>query len=335
MDIAKLAMAIVVVLIHRPLVKDGLLRFLMSDNSMLSVAVPFFFVTSSFLFFRKLRQPGIEPKKALVRFEKRLLLLYITYSAVFFPVDFLKTYCGELAQMTFRTFAAFVVQYARISLLDASFIHLWYINTLMLTVFAVYLLTRTVENKTAVLCIAAAEFLLMCLLFLFNPDWTAPIPKLLTNTIRIGFPCVCAGYFAAQCSDNVRRIEMLMFPLFWLLLLGSSILSYPNQTVIWKCVRMFFAYITAFSILRFCIAIPLRSSPVYKTVRAYSTLIYFLHLLLFSELLSFVAAHTGIYALTEPGLLRFSLTLGLAVIEASCILLLQKKKAFRFLRYLY
>ena len=77
LDIAKLAMAIVVVLINRPLLKDGLLRFLMSDNSMLSVAVPFFFVTSSFLFFRKLRQPGIEPKKALVRFEKRLLLEFV------------------------------------------------------------------------------------------------------------------------------------------------------------------------------------------------------------------------------------------------------------------
>ena len=257
LDIAKLAMAVMVVLIHRPLVKDGLLRFLMSDHSMLSVAVPFFFVTSSFLFFRKLRQPGIDPKKALIRFEKRLLLLYLIYSVIFFPVDFLKTYCGQFAQMTFRTFAAFVVQYARNALLNASFIHLWYINTLMLTVFAVYLLTRAVENKTAVLCIAAAEFLLMCLLFLIDPEWTEPVPKVLANMVRVGFPCVCAGYFAAQCSDDIRRREMLMFPVFWLLLLGSSVLSYPNQTELWRCVRMFFAYMTAFSILRFCIAVPL------------------------------------------------------------------------------
>ena len=64
-------------------------------------------------------------------------------------------------------------------------------------------------------------------------------------------------------------------------------------------------------------------------------LIYFWHLLLMEEGLRFIAVHTGLTGLTGPGLLRFSLTLFLAVLEATSVILLQKKKHFHWLRVFY
>ncbi len=334
-DIAKLVMAILVVLIHRPIVSGGLFRFLLSDHSMLSVAVPFFFIVSAFLFFRKLQQPDVQPKRALLQLEKRMLKLYFLYSAIYFPIDLIKTYAGEFSAMTLRTFAAFVVLYAKNTLFFISFTHLWYVYALIVCIPVVFLLTRIVRGKRTVAFIAAAEFFIIAALYALFPEAADKLPYMVVKILRVGFPCVCVGYFAAQCSDSVPRAQRAMLPVFWSLLLGTSLLSYTNQTAVWEYVRLLCAFLTAFALLRFCLSVPLKHRPVYPILRNYSTLIYFLHLLLSSEILSFIAAHTGMTALKTSNPLRFCLTLSLVWLEASCILLLQKKKAFRFLRYLY
>ncbi len=333
LDVLKLFMAVLVVLIHRPIASDGRIHFLLSGNTLLSVAVPFFFVASSFLFFRKLQTPDIQSRSVLIRFEKRLLILYLLYSAVYFPIDFLKTYFDTLSQMTLRTFAAFVLQYARHTVMNVSFVHLWYVYSLLLSVPVVFFLTRFVRNKWGVLGFALVEFIGIAAFHILAPAQAEHLPYVLDKTLRVGIPCVCGGYFAASSQDDAQ--DWLLAIPAWILLLGSSLLSYPNQTRIWEFTRLFFAIVTAYGLMRLCVRFPLTPQPVFPILRNYSTLIYFWHLFLSSEILSLVATYTGLSALETHGLMRFCVTLSFALLTATCILRLQKKKFFRFLRYLY
>ncbi len=333
-DAAKLVMALFVVGIHRSLFADRTLDH-MTVNVLFSIAVPFFFVTSSFLLFRKLQSPEQDRRKTFLRFEKRILILYIVYTIVYLPCIFVKSFTGHYDEITLRALAGECLFLVRRFFLDTSYIHMWYLHTLMISMLIVYLLTIKVHGRWLIAGVGATSLCGIIALEMALPQIADMLTEAVRRTLMTGIPCVCAGYFAAQTDDETTRTEKIIYPILFVLFLGCGALTLDNKALWLKGIFKVLTFVSAFGVLRLCVGSTLQPHPAYAVMRKYSTLIYFLHLLLMNEGLNWLAAHTGIASLTEAGILSYSLTLFLAVIEATCILLLQKKKGFHWLRVMY
>ena len=332
-DYFKLLMAIFVVGIHRPLFSGDFANY-MAGNVLFSVAVPFFFAASSFLFFRKLQQPQIKQWRVMMQYEKRLIVMYLIYTVIYLPCIFVKLHTGHYDEITARMLVSDAIFITKETVLNASFVHLWYMNTLIVSIFILFCLTRKVRNKWIVICFGALCFTGITL-FQVKWDGVSRLPELLTSTLRCGLPCTCTGYFAAQSDDDCSRVKKCFLASSPILLLLVGAWAFTDQTTWAPEIRKVLSFLTAYCFLRLCIASRCRPDPWSKTIRKYSTLIYFLHLLLMGEGLQFLAVHLGLPGLIDCNFLRFSLTLFLAVTEATVIILLQKKKHFEWLRYLY
>ena len=142
-DYIKLLMAVFVVGIHRPLFQGDFANY-MTGSVLFSIAVPFFFASSSFLLFRKLQQPQVDPWRTMMRYEKRLIALYLIYSAIYLPCIFVKLHTGHYDEVTIRALVGDAIYVLKETVLNYSFVHLWYMNTLIASIFILFCLTRKV-----------------------------------------------------------------------------------------------------------------------------------------------------------------------------------------------
>lgn len=335
-DAAKLVMAVLVVTIHRPLFRQDYPNYLLS-SAIAGVAVPFFFAVAGFLFFRRLDRNSARPVTVWGQYEKRLLLLYVLYTILYLPCIFVKNHTGHYGEVTLGSVVGESVLLVQKFFLSASFVHFWYMSALILGVAILFGMTRICRNKWAVLVFGAVVYALAALADAL-PQLAAvkqAAPPIVYNTMKTGLPCLCMGYFAAQMTDDVPAWEKALCPASWVLLLACGVCAYGNTSALWENARVLTTFLCTWTTLRFCIGADLRPHPAYVVMRRYSTLIYFLHLLLMEEGWTCLCRHVGIRNPFVHPFLYFSVTLFLAVSEATIILLLQKKKRFDFLKYLY
>ncbi|MBQ7549827.1 MAG: acyltransferase family protein [Clostridia bacterium] len=335
-DVAKVVMAVAVVIIHKPLFLQDYPNYLLS-NVLCDVAVPFFFAAASFLFFRKLGRETERPVTVWLRYEKRLLVLYLLYTIIYLPCIFVKNHTGYYSEITIGSIFGESLLLIKKFFWTASFAHLWYMNTLILSIAILFGLSRIVKNKWVILGIGTAAFAAITLLWFFMYGQVAPkgIMPIVYSVMKRGLLCCCLGYFAAQTDDTVPKWEKALCPVLWIAILICGIMSYGRESLFWENARLLLTFLCAYGTLRVCIGSNLQPRPVYGILRRYSTLVYFLHLLLMSEGWAFLCRHVGIQ---DPGahpFLYFCVTLFLAVAEATIILRLQKKERFDFLKYLY
>lgn len=133
--------AIAVVVIHtEPFAFFGLLNSV-SVNCVCRVAVPFFFMTSGFLLFRKQDACGpLSPPVA--RYIKRILLMYLFWSAVYFPFTALRMYFSGSVDAAFGIFLG----YLKNMIFSAGYGFLWYLPATAVAVFLVsFLLGKKVK----------------------------------------------------------------------------------------------------------------------------------------------------------------------------------------------
>ena len=81
LDITKIVMAILVIIIHRNVFPDkfDFANFMLTDI-FCQIAVPFFFITSSFLFFRSVNPHEKSAKLSLWKTEKRLIIRRVIFN---------------------------------------------------------------------------------------------------------------------------------------------------------------------------------------------------------------------------------------------------------------
>ena len=91
-DVMKLIMSFLVVMIHKPLISSShpFPKFIL-EEVICAAAVPFFFITSSFLFFKRIEKEN-NGRKSFISYEKRLLILYIAWTVVYIPSNLIKYY---------------------------------------------------------------------------------------------------------------------------------------------------------------------------------------------------------------------------------------------------
>ena len=339
-DIAKLIMAILVIIIHKPLFKSDFLGY-MSGCVVCSIAVPFFFVASSYFFFLKIKNTDITNKK-LFDFEKRLFKLYLIWTIIYIPCIFVKYNTDQYEMLNLKFLCGQVLLTVKNFFLSTSFVHFWYVNTLMLSVAVVFLLNKKFNYKTAAaICIMIT--VVSRIVSALDPE-TLPIcriygmiPVVIRNSFEKGLFCTAGGLILSRVNVEkcgiVRSAALSIAALTALIINGYF--TYKSGSVPVKFPLFFLAAVSSVLLMSLCLNINMKPSEKYVIVRKYSTLMYFSHLLLMSEGFRFIASKTGMEEFTESNLLIFITTVLFSVSVSTIIIALSQKEKFKFLKNLY
>ncbi len=309
-DIVKLIMAFLVVGIHtEPF--GGVFWLDKGFGIITRMCVPFFFVASSYFFFRKEGSP--------FKYVKRLFILYALWSLIYLPFDI-----PELATMSVPQI---LVRY----LWNGNDHALWYLCGSIAGFLIVYLLSKFLSPKK-VLILSLFFLLIGCLKSTYAPVWeelfTIPIYDFLgsRNGLFYAFPYYAMGLFIAKRdpapTPGLAR-NLVGFAVSFILLCVESVLLvlifHAETTILWISV---FPLIYNLFMIVLNVRIPM-DSKYSRHIRQLSTIIYVTHglyMILFSSLQYWQA------------FLAVSVT---ATVIGSLVILLSQTRAFRWLKVFY
>ena len=340
----KFIMAILVINIHKPFVSyDVPFVNTIFRTAIGGCAVPFFFMCSAFFLFKKFTNDQKKNNSVFLSFLKRIFILYTLWSVIYLPCNFVKSFTGHYHEITVKLLLGQVIGYAKDFFLSQSFIHFWYMNTLLLSAIFVFVLLKKFSAKT-VLIISLAVYFICNTLYYLNvydssfalSDIFVRFPIVLKNTLQVGFLCTSLGaYFAL----GERKITFKAASVLSVLLIIVSIVQklvlerYIDLSIIYK--TTFVCIVGAYFIFIMCAKSNIPEKPIYAKLRAYSSLMYFSHLLLMAEGLNFLAKVTGFEPFSTSFPLAFFLSVFLSLTFAIVVTKLQTKKGFAWLSYLY
>lgn len=226
-DIAKFILSIIVVVIHvNPFgEKFGWLRF-----PVMRVAVPLFFLISSFLLFSKLQtvEKEIDKQRAIRHFIQRNLQLYAAWFVILLPIT-----CkirGYLQKGFFELLRTIIVQF----LFSSTFSVSWYIMALIIGTILVYYLCKYISDKVVVF-LGLAAYVLCCLAtnyrgLINNAGIAGVIVGMYPADIYLSFPAsiiwICFGKIIAENKEWVHRKAFGMKCLLGILLFGILFLEH-------------------------------------------------------------------------------------------------------------
>lgn len=347
-DLVKFIMAIGVVIIHRPIFPTDMTY----ANHMLGgvfflVAVPFFFISSSFFFFQNSYAEGKDPKK-FFPFFKRLLVMYFLWTIIYLPCIFVKNHTGHYNEITIKILIGEAILLVKEFFLSYSFMHFWYLTTLMLSVAVIYLLHKKLSAEIIVVLCLCVTILWHVIVFLdskevyFFQKVVDVIPIVLQHALGHtkfagghGLLCVSFGLIAAKHHRSLSKNLSSTFSVICtisLMIFGSNLFDSTNPLV--GFATRIFPVLASFFLFVFCLNVNIKPSPIYRKLRDYSILIYFSHLLILTEAYNYLAEVTGIAALRESNILQFTITLIFAFAVSTLVLTL-KKRGFKKIKYLY
>lgn len=337
-DIVKLLCAVMIVFIHiAPLESvDGRLNSFLV-NCLCRVAVPFFFISSGFLLFRKMRLDAVD-FGIVGRYIGRIFCLYMIWSAIYFPYtalqmhwhrqDALPIFLGWLKNMVF----------------SAGFGFLWYLPaTIVAVALVAFLLKRGMKIRGVI-----AVGVLLYVIGLFGQSWYGviaglPFPQGFTEAVRAVYNVIGTTrngvfegmVFVALGAALSARAD---FGTFCHAACGF-VISMLLLTAEFVCVALFgqpleydlyfFLLPAAYYLLRAALTAKIEVSEKARGVlRPYSSLFYFTHMIPVTLL-------TEYYPVIENSLLLTAAVLAATVILSTAILLVSRTKPFGFLKKIY
>ena len=303
-DIAKYIGALLVVAIHTFPFADISESFnLFFIATICRLAVPMFFVCSSFFLFQKIdRTPGHEGqnRQALMHTLKRLGILYLIWTVIYLPYTI-----WNYASVGF-SFSA-LLGWIRDFFLNGSYYHLWFLPALMLGLAIVYwLYTRKGMRDTLMICLAL--YLFGWLVNCFGPMWEGlPVVSVIYGFILKLLGTVRDGIFFAPIfvliglgASKLRRMRLqasaTSFAIsFVCLILEVTLYAWMGVLTDKSC--MYLTLVPAmYFLMQMLIGYRLPSKPVYKTMRKEATGIYVSHILFARILLLLMPnVHLAVY----------------------------------------
>lgn len=230
-DIAKLVLSVLVVILHvNPFGEAwGWIRFPITR-----IAVPLFFIISSFLFFEKIQdmENDFDKRNQLMRFCQRNLRLYITWFIVLLPITWhIRGYFNKSILELIKTI---IVQF----IFGSTFSVSWYIMALIIGTVLVYYLCKNMPGKI-VAALGLILYMLCCLAtnyrgLISTSGVLGTIIELYPTDIYLSFPAsIIWIYLGKIISENKRRIQKINFG--WRLAIGAVFLCvlYVEHHIIW------------------------------------------------------------------------------------------------------
>ncbi len=233
LDLMKFIAAVLIIVLHTAPFADVSSVLSFGFRSIVTtIAVPFFFCASGFLFFAKAETlSSREEKRAyFLKYIKRLVVMYLLWSAVYFPFVLYKwkNAGGYTAEN--------ILQYIKSFFFEGSFSTIWFLPALIAAVTIVYLL-RTKFSFNKILLIALPFYVLCCLGSSYY-GLTVHIPVLreffaayysffdtIKNGVLFGFIYVALGGFFAVSSPRFNVEKSIWGFIISMFLLGVETLG--------------------------------------------------------------------------------------------------------------
>ena len=142
LDIAKFLCAILVLIIHTdPVGSYSKALSFGFRNVICVVAVPFFFATSGYLLREKLGSlQAAEQKQYMWKYLKRLAVIYLVWSAVYFPFVVVKWLRADFG-------IGMVLEYVKDFFFEGSYSTIWFLPALMSAALLYWILRRKLSGK--------------------------------------------------------------------------------------------------------------------------------------------------------------------------------------------
>ncbi|MGO4111567.1 acyltransferase family protein [Paenibacillus sp. YAF4_2] len=151
LDWIKFGAALMVVANHTsPLLSYSAAADFLISNLFTRIAVPIFFMTAGFLFFRKMTGDLLTDRSALRGYMLKTLKLYITAILIYLPLNM---YTGNFS----GSFTAYSL--IKDIVFDGTFYHLWYLPALILGLFITFYMYQKMKMK-AMLASASLLYIL-------------------------------------------------------------------------------------------------------------------------------------------------------------------------------
>lgn len=334
-DILKLVLAIFIVGIHST--KAGMIL-----RPVFRLAVPLFFIISSYLFFLKqcTLSSWQERYKGLKKYAKRILLLYLFWFLLLFPFTiYYREWYVDFGPEKLITIA-------RSFFFGSTFVASWFLMASLIGVTIVWLLSSLKVKNSVILAIGIVIYMLCCLvsnyynLLSHCPDFVKAYTSytdIFTQPFN-SFPCsiLFVGIGKILAEKELSPSNNLL----WIVLFFSMVLLYVEFYITQHYFKAY--YDDCFLLLPVacaCIFMLIgQSSPRKidydtKKLRAYSTIIYCCH----GTLLSIMNSVLNFIKMNEINCIiqfaMFFITIFLSIAICELLMRLERRRYFGWLRY--
>lgn len=288
LDVMKFVMAVVVVAIHtRPELSFSSLIVRNFFEAVYSIAVPFFFMASGFLLFRKISLPLTDEGKLRIKsYLKRMCKLYVLWTIVYFPLTVYGFYLDGISPL--KAVAVFFRNFLLVGENHMSW-PLWYLLALIVAVGIIYILLKLKVPKGCIVIISIMMALIGVGLDYCKENSLMPqITDLYftaflktRNGFFVGFLYVALGMFLSKLEQISVFGPILLFVLG---VVGMS-MKLPLSNALIVCPIFIFSIscvgnkITQDNSVRF---------------RMYSSIIYFVHMIFVAGLVIGMNINSGL-----------------------------------------
>lgn len=320
LDVMKFIMSFLIVDIHA---KGNLIAPLFIQQYIIHpverLAVPVFFIISTFLFFSKARK-NKNQRQVLSHFLKRLILLYLFWIIIWLPII--------LEQKQYQEFGLYgILLFIRDFFFGHTFDASWFLGALIVGVPIVYGLSKTLKEWMVAIIPIMTYFYLQ---FHYHLPylWQEPYNWYCTfQDPHFAFPeallWITIGFYLSnyKIKDRIVKINNKELWLAFLICLALNTLS------IIGFLSMIFNIICATLLFMCAYTWKLPESTIYKRLRAYSVLFYVIHD-------SFIKIPKKLFGI-EEGPLLYIITILFCFTVSEFILRVKNVKGFHWLKYTY
>ena len=303
-DIAKYISALLVVCIHTfPFYEISETLNTYWIQTICRIAVPFFFTTSGFFFFRKWSNDKETNKKNVKHYLLRLLKIYLIWTVIYLPYSIYDYTRDGFSIMN-------IISYIRDLVLNGSYYHLWFLPALM-TATLIVCFVYSKKGLMTTLKLSLILYIFGYFINVYAPVWEQ-IPVLscfyafftkVFTTARNGFffgPLfVSIGLLLSKTRRLPVKVNGIGFGISFILLV-IEVTIYRFTGILRDLTSMYLSLIPAvYFFVNWMLTIKKPYKDTYLTLRNESLLIYTSHILFAKVLLIlFPKAHLVVYFVT-------------------------------------
>ncbi len=335
LDIVKFISAFLVICIHcGPLLDVSETGNFVLVQIIARLAVPFFFVTSGFLFFRKIdlkrEWNDYENRTKLKHYVVRLCKIYLIWTILYLPFNYLLAADNGISVME-------ILRYLRDFFFTGSYYHLWFLPALILAVYIVYLLLfflglqKTVWIGIVLYLLGMAgnvygDFILQLPVIGKVLDIYLKLFSTTRNGLFFGVLFVVIGAIFAKRNFYFKNCYVVFGMIVSIALLFAECFLLRSYGFMNDLTSMYLMNIPCmFFIFLFLLRIQLKKRKAYKVLRVLSLLIYVLHVMIINVVVKIAPSMNSLAVYGAAAAVTLFLSL--------CIYFLSKK--IRIMRHLY
>lgn len=328
LDLAKFIAAILIIVLHTaPFSSYSEVLSYGLRGIVTVVAVPFFFITSGFLFCTKLNLlPQEEKPRYFKAYIKRLAIMYLLWSAVYFVFVAISWVQNGVTVID-------VLQYIKRFFFEGSYSTIWFLPALITAVAVVYLLLKRFSYMQ-IFCMAIPFYLIACLgSSYYGLSEKLPIVSnffnlyyaffdTVKNGLLFGFVYVALGGVFSEKQIERKPIKYLVLAGVFMCLMAVETVAqtYLNWSVRGVDTKLMLLPASVFIFL-FVMSLNMKSGPAFVWMRKLSLLL-FLSQRIFLTLFDYFLYDT---VFVKNSMVYFISILGLTLIFSVCFIKLSEK----------